>query len=144
MIVLLLSAGTVVKIVVKLACDFSADAGRCGEIAGRRALDRLEGSKVRKQRSFASWSHARDFLQTGFADIAPAAHAMRADSIAMRFVAQPLHEIEQRIARLEDEGLAPGQKEGLPASIPVTPLADRGERHVINAERLQRFLPGLE
>ena len=62
----------------------------------------------------------------------------------MGLVAQPLDEVEQRIARLEHERLAPGQVEGLAAGVALRPLGDRRERHVADAERRQGLARGGE
>ena len=48
---------------------------------------------------------------------------MRADGEAMRLVAQPLQEIQHRIARLEREGRLAGHEEALAAGVAVGPLA---------------------
>ena len=61
--------------------------------------------------------------------------AMPGDGEAMRFVAQPLHEIEHRIAGLELEWLSPRHEEGLQPGITVGPLGNRHQRYVGDAER---------
>src|SRR5215831_378447 len=102
-----------VEEVVDLARGLGADPGHLGEIGQRRALDRLERPEMVEQRALASRADAGDFLQPRLADVAPAPDAVGTDREAMRLVAQPLDEIEHRIARLELERLPPGQKEGL-------------------------------
>src|SRR5262249_31803505 len=102
-----------VEEVVDLARGLGADPGHLGEIGQRRALDRLERPEMVEHRALAGQADAGDFLQPRLADIAPAPDAVRADREAMRLVAQPLDEIEHRIARLELERLAPGLEEGL-------------------------------
>src|SRR5712692_3485739 len=98
-----------VEEVVDLARGFRADPGHLGEIGQRRALDRLERPEMVEQRSLAGRADAGDFLQPRLADIASAPDAVRTDREAMRLVAQPLDEIEHRIAWLELERLPPGQ-----------------------------------
>src|SRR6516162_5192254 len=105
-----------------------------------RALDRLERPEMVEQRALASRADAGDFLQPRLADVAPAPDAVRADREAMRLVAQPLDEIEHRIARLELERLPAGQEEGLHPRVPIRAFGDRSERHIDDAERRQRLL----
>jgi hypothetical protein len=62
----------------------------------------------------------------------------------MRFVAQPLHEIEHRIAGLELEWRSPRHEEGLQPGITVGPLGNRQQRYVGDAERTERVLRGRE
>src|SRR5262249_45237136 len=129
-----------VEEVVDLARGFSADSGHFGEIGRRCPLDRLEGSEMVEQRAFAGRADAGDFLQSRLADIAPAANAVRAYREAMRFVAQPLDEVEHGIARLELERLASGQEESLHPRIAIRPLGNGHERYVDNAKRRERLL----
>src|SRR6267378_201711 len=100
-------ARALVEEIVDLARGLGADAGNLGEILERGALDGLERPEMVKQRPLASWADAGDFLQPSLADIAPPPDAVRPDRETVRLVAQPLHEIEHGIARLELERLAP-------------------------------------
>ena len=84
-----------------LAGAFGADARNHAEIGDRGALDLLQRSEMVQQRALARRADARNFLQTGLADVLLAQLAMRADDEAMRLVAQPLDEIEHGVARLE-------------------------------------------
>src|SRR5258707_7478190 len=102
-----------VEEVVDLARGLGADPGPLGEIGQRRALDRLERAEMVEQGALAGRADPRDLLQPRLADVAAAPDAVRADREAMRLVAQPLDEIERRIARLEVERLASRQGEGL-------------------------------
>src|SRR5262249_36199598 len=97
-----------VEEVVDFARGLGANPGHLGEIGQRRALDRLERPEIVEQCPLASRADAGDFLQPRLADVAPAPDAVGADREAMRLVAQPLDEIEHRIARLELERLPPG------------------------------------
>src|SRR6187402_2786697 len=67
------------------------------EIGERGALDRLERPEMVQQGALARGTDAGDFLQPGLADIAPATNAVRPYCESMRFVTQPLHEIQHRI-----------------------------------------------
>src|SRR5262245_8751067 len=129
-----------VEEVVDFARGLGADPGHLGEISQRRALDRLERPEMVEQGALASRADAGDFLQPRLADVAPAPDAMGADREAMRLVAQPLDEIEHRIARLELERLPSGQEEGLHARVPIRAFGDRNERHIDDAEPPQRLL----
>src|SRR5262252_10062114 len=126
--------------VVDLARGLGADPGHLGEIGERGALDRLERAEMVEQGALAGRADARDLLQPRLADVAAPPHAVRADREAMRLIAQPLDEIERRIARLELERLASGQEEGLHPGVTVRAFGHRDERHIDDAERRQRLL----
>ena len=70
----------------------------------------------------------------GFARIPLALGAMRADGEAMRLVAQPLHEIERRIARRQPERLVAGDEETFAPGVAVGALGDGDDRDVVDAE----------
>src|SRR5260221_4023986 len=129
-----------VEEVVDLGGGLGADPGPLGEIGRRRALDRLERAEMVEQGAFGGRADAGDLLQPRLADVAAAPDAVRADREAMRLVAQPLDEIERRIARLELERLASGQEEGLHPGVAVRAFGHRDERNVDDAERRQRLL----
>ncbi len=69
------------------------------------------------------------------------ARAVRADREAVRLVAQPLHEIQHGVARLQLERLARGHEEGLAAGIALRPLGDGDDGNVGDAERGERLAP---
>src|SRR5258708_19482589 len=123
-----------VEEVVDLARGLGADPGHLGEIGQRRALDRLERAEMVEQGALAGRADARDLLQSRLADVAAAPDAVRADREAMRLVAQPLDEIERRIARLELERLASGQEKVLPPGVPVPALRPPDAPHLHDAE----------
>src|SRR5262249_54523822 len=125
-----------------LARGFGADPGHLGEIGQRRALDRLERAEMVEQGALASRADARDLLQSRLADVAAAPDAVRADREAMRLVAQPLDEIERRIARLELERLASRQEEG-PHSGAAVPGEPRGVPHGAPAQAARAPTPAL-
>src|SRR4051794_7215407 len=79
------------------------DAGDLHQIASRGALDRLECSKMSQQRALAGRPNTLDLLQPGLTDVAAPPRAVRADREPVRLVAQPLDEIEHRIARRQLE-----------------------------------------
>src|SRR5215831_21283874 len=126
--------------IVDLARGLGIDAGNMFQVGDRGPLDRLEGSEVPQQRALAGRADAGNLLQAGLADVLLALLPVRADREAMRLVAQPLHEIEHRVARLELERLAPGLKERLQPGIAVGPLGDGEQRNISEAERRERLL----
>ena len=132
------------KEIIDLARRFGVDAGNVFEVGHRGALDRLQGAEVAQQRALARRADAGDLLQAGLADVLLALLPMRADGEAMRLVAQPLHEIEHRIARLELERLAARNEEGLAPGVAVRSLGDADQRHVGDAELGERFARGGE
>src|SRR5882757_3807721 len=87
-----------------LAGTLGADAGNLTEVGDRGPLDLLERSEVMQQGTFARRSDARNLLQAGLADVLFAQLAVRADDEAVGLVAQPLDEIEHRVARLQLDG----------------------------------------
>src|SRR6186997_243776 len=94
------SSRPLVEEIVDLAGGFGADPRYFGEIGDSGALDRLERPEMAEQGALAGRADAGDLLQAGLADIAPSPCAVRPDGEPVRLVAQPLHEIEQRVARL--------------------------------------------
>src|SRR4051812_25108651 len=104
------------------ACAFGADARHLAEVGDGSALDFLQRSEMMQQRPLARRADARDFLQAGLADVLLAQLAVRADHKAVRLVAQPLDEIQHRIARPEFDRLAAGHEQGLPPGVAVRPL----------------------
>src|SRR5688572_3665990 len=99
--------GGFVEEIVDLARGFGIDSGHMLQIGDGRTLDCLERAEVPQQCTLAGGPDARDFLQAGFADVLLALLAVRPDRKAMRFVAQPLDEVEHRIAWAQPERLAP-------------------------------------
>ena len=58
----------------------------------------------------------------------------------MRLVAQPLQEIEHRIARLQRKRRPPGNEEPLAARVAVGTLGDADDRYVADAEFVEHPL----
>src|SRR5665811_1792388 len=92
-----------------------------------------------QQRALAGRPDARNFLQAGLADVLLAPRAVRADGEAVRLVAQPLDEIEQRVARRQLERRAAGHEEGLAPGVTVRPLGDGDQRQVGHAQCGERL-----
>src|SRR5690242_18391060 len=97
-----------------------------------------------KQRSLASGTNARNFLQAGLANVFLAPHAMRAAGKAVSLVSQSFDEIEQRIARRQLEGRPAHHEKRFAPSIAVRTFCDRQKGDVGYAERRQRFLRCIE
>src|SRR6187455_538417 len=136
--------GGFMKEIIDLAGGFFVDAGNVFKVRHRRPLDRLQGAEVAEQRAFAHRADAGDLLQAGLADVLLALLAVRADGEAMRLVAQPLHEIEHRVARLELDRLASRNEEGLAPGIALRPLGNADQRHAADAEFGERFTRSRE
>src|SRR5262249_23564924 len=97
-----------------------ADAGNRQEVVGAPAGHGLGGAEVREQRALALRADAGDVVERVDTDGLAALGAMGADGEAVRLVAQPLNEIEHRIARLEQQRLvAAGKVEMLAPGIAV-------------------------
>src|SRR4051794_29190258 len=84
---------------------FGADARHLAQVGDGGALDLLQRSEMMQQRALARRPDARNFLQAGLADVLLAQLAVRADHKTMRLVAQPLDEIQHRIARFQFDRL---------------------------------------
>src|SRR5262249_29803796 len=108
------------------------------------AFDRLERPEVAQERPLAGRADARNLLQAGFANVAFPALPVRADREAMRLVPQPLDEIEHRVSRLEQEGLAPAHEEGLAPGVALRTLGDGDKRQIAKPELLERLAGGVE
>src|SRR6476659_7740220 len=122
-------ARRLVEEIVNLARGLFVDARHLGKVRQRRPLDRLERAEVMQQRTLARRADAGDLLQPRLADVLLAPGAVRADGEAMRLVAQPLNEIEQRISRWQLYRRLAGQIERFVAGIAVGSLGDADHRH---------------
>src|SRR5690349_16361630 len=105
------------------------------QILDRGAADRLGGAEMQKQRALAAGADAGDLVERALDHLLLAAGAMRADGEAMDLVAQPLDEIEHRIAHRQRKRVLAPDKEALAAGVAVLALgdADRGDA-VLDAE----------
>src|SRR3984893_12976546 len=138
----LLSRPFVKKFVNPPRC-FGTDAFDLHQVDDRGALDGFQRAEVMQQRAFARRSDAGDLLQAGLAHIAGATRPVRTDGEAMGFIAQPLDEIEHRVARRQLEGVAAREEESFAAGVAVRPLGDGDQRH-LGAEAGQHFAGGIE
>src|SRR5882724_3922696 len=111
------------------------DSGNMFEVRNRGALDRFQRAEVPQQGALAGRTDAGDLLQARLADVLLALLPVRADGKAMRLVAQPLHEIQHRIARFELHGRAPRNEERLAAGVALRSLRDPDQRYAGDAER---------
>ena len=62
----------------------------------------------------------------------------------MCLVAQPLHEIEHRIARPELHRIAPGNEEGFAAGVALRAFRDSNERNIRHPKRGECLARGIE
>ena len=62
----------------------------------------------------------------------------------MRLVAQPLHEVEHRVARPKLDRLPARNEERLPPGIALRPLGDANQWHVGHADRGEHLLRRIE
>src|SRR5690606_39167998 len=83
------------------------------EILDARPAHGLGGAEVAQQRALPGRADAADLVERVLRHVDLAAGAVRADGEAVGLVAKPLDEVENRIARLQHEGLAAGPVEGL-------------------------------
>src|SRR5438105_5819100 len=114
----LLSATFVEKIIDQPCgcCVYSRDFREIGE---GRAGNRLGGAESVEQGPLARRADPLDFVERAFGELLFAARPMGSDRETMRLVAQPLHEIQRRIARRQLERLLAGHKETLPPGVAV-------------------------
>ena len=87
-----------------------------------------------QQRALAVCADAGHFVERRASEFVGAARAMSADGETMRLVAQPLQEVEHRIARLEGERRPAGHEEALATGIAVGTLGDADNGDVFQAE----------
>src|SRR5580700_11789854 len=134
---------TLVKKFVNPPCRFGTDALDLHQVGDRGALDGFERAEVMQQRAFTRRSDAGDLLQAGLAHVARAARPVRADGKTMGFIAQPLDEIEHRVARRQLERVAAREEEGFAPGIAVRPLGDGGQGY-LGAKTGEHFAGGIE
>src|SRR6185437_421234 len=120
-----------------LACALGADARDLAEVGDRGPLDLLQRSEVKQQGALAGRADTGNFLQTRFANVFLAQLAVRADHETVRFVAQPLDEIQNGVARLELDRLAVGQEQGFASGVAVRSFRHAQQRHLGQAEFVQ-------
>src|SRR4029077_16538329 len=101
-----LAAGLFVEELIYLSCRLCINSGHLGEIRQACPLDRFHSAKMTEQLPLPRGADPRNFLQAGLADGFFSTGAMRADSEAVGFIAQALHEIEQGVAGRQPERVA--------------------------------------
>ena len=97
------------------------------EIGCSRPANGLRGAEMLQKRSFAGRSNSRHIIQGIGAGGFFAPGAVGADGEAVRLVAKTLHEIENRVARLQHEGRAAAHEKPLTSGVAVRPLGDGGD-----------------
>src|SRR5580704_12270843 len=138
-----ISSRPLVKKFVNPPRRFGTDAFDLHQVGDRGALDGFQRAEVMQQRAFARRSDAGDLLQAGLAHVACPARPVRADSETMSLIAQPLDEIEYRVARRQLERDAAREEEGFAAGVAVRPLGD-GDEGNLGAELFQDFAGRVE
>src|SRR5579862_3148692 len=132
-----------VKKLVNPPRRFGTDAFVLHQVGDRGALDGFERAEVMQQRAFTRRSDAGDLLQAGLAHVARTARPVRADGKTMGFIAQPLDEIEHRVARRQLERVAAREEEGFAPGIAVRSLGD-GDQGNLGAEASEHLAGGIE
>src|SRR5580700_11665030 len=122
---------------------FGTDAFDLHQVGDRGTLDGFQRAEVVQQRALARRPDAGDLLQARLAHVARPARPVRADGEAMGLVAQPLDEIEHRVARRQLERVAPREEEGFAAGVAIRPLGDGGQGH-LGAQLGEHFAGGIE
>src|SRR5580704_8268619 len=138
-----ISSRPLVKKFVNPPRRFGTDAFDLHQIGDRGALDGFQRAEVMQQRAFARRSDAGDLLQAGLAHIARTTRPVRTDGETMSLIAQPLDEIEHRIARRQLERVAAREEEGFAAGVAVRPLGD-GDQGNLGAQRGEHVAGGIE
>src|SRR5437870_3646047 len=90
-----------------------------------------------QERPLAARPDPGDLVERGMPERLRSLGAVRADCEAMRFVAQKLQKVEDRITRVERERRPTGDEEALATRVAVGPLGDRADRDVVDAEFVQ-------
>src|SRR6202035_4348450 len=138
-----ISSRPLVKKFVNPARRFGTDAFDLHQVADRGALDGFQRAEVMQQRAFARRTDAGDLLQAGLAHIARPARAVRTDGETMGLIAEPLDEIEHRVARRQLERVAAREEEGFATGIAVRPLGGSDQGH-LGAKPGQPVAGGIE
>ena len=95
---------------------------------------RLGGAKMLEQGAFASRADTRHVVKRCRANCFPAFGPVGADGEAMRFVAQPLDEIECRVTRLQHEIATAADEEAFAPRIAVRTLCNTDDTKSVDAE----------
>ncbi len=97
-----------------------------------------------QQRLLAASADSVDFIERGAPQGLRPLCAMGGNRKPMRFVAQPLEKIENRIARVERERRSPRHKEVFPPGIAVRPLGDPDDCDIGDAEFFEDAAADIE
>src|SRR5579885_3503648 len=92
-----------VEELIYLSRRLRIDSRHLRKVGQARTLDRLQRAEMAQQSAFARGTNSRNLLQASLANVFLAPRAVRADGKAVGLVAQPLDEIQQRIARRQLE-----------------------------------------
>src|SRR5580704_10821599 len=122
---------------------FGTDAFDLHQVGDRGALDGFQRAEVVQQRALARRPDAGDLLQARLAHVARPARPVRADGKTMGFIAQPLDEIEHRVARRQLERVAAREEEGFAAGVAVRPLGN-GDQGDLGAQPGEHLAGGIE
>src|SRR5689334_11231742 len=98
------SVTSFVKKIINGLCHLGADAGHALKILAAGARHSLGRTEVLQQRTFACWADTGDFVERVDAQRLAALGTMGADGKAVSLVAQTLHEVKHRVARLQQQG----------------------------------------
>src|SRR5215475_4288482 len=115
-----------------------------GEVWQACPLDCFHSAKMPEQSALSRRSNARNFLESGLADVLFTARAMRANSKTVGFVPQPLDKIKQRVARRQFKWVTARHEKSLPTGVTVRPLGNCNQGNICDAQRGQHFLRNLE
>ena len=122
------------EVVINLFCYSFTDAGYPFEVPEPGPGNRSGRTEMMQQSLLAASADALDFIERGAPQGFRPFGAVRGDSKPMRFVAQTLQEIEDRVALIERERRSPRHKEVLPPGIALRPLRDPDDCDLGNAE----------
>ena len=128
-----------VHLAVEVPGELARDARHGFELLGGGGEDRVRGAEVREQRPLARRADARQLVEDrgGHRVIAPL--AVVGDREPVRFVAQPLQQLQLGRVVRERERRRAARDEHL-----LDPLGERDDEHAALAEALQRPQPGGE
>src|SRR6185437_5553089 len=116
------------KMVINLFRDSFADARHALDLGEAGAGDGARGAEMVQQRLFAFRADAGDLVERRAPERFRMPRTVGADGKAVRLVAQPLQEIEHRVARLERERRPSRHEESLAPGVAVRPLGDADDR----------------
>src|SRR5271156_205660 len=122
------------EVVINLFCYSFAYAGHSFEFPEPGPGNRSRRAEMAQQRLLAARADSVDFIERGAAQGLRSLGAVSTDGKPMRFVAQPLQEIEDGVARVERERRSSWHEEAFPPGIAVRPLRDPDDCDAADAE----------